>query len=246
MNILIIEDEIITATDLKNTLQKKGHTVLSICKTYDEVLTTLSRSQPDLLLVDIKLRLSRMDGVQIAEEITRNFPIPLIFLTSQTDLDTFNRAKHLQPAAYLFKPFRQAELAFQVELAYEHYLINRPSSPHPSTSESVFFPYKGGHQKVNKKEVQFIKADGTYVKMYIKNEKTPLLFSMNLGYLCQFFPGITFYKLSRSALINLDHVLKIVGEQVYFEGSDETLSIPQAQKTEFMKQFALIKTPKKA
>lgn len=245
MTILIIEDEIITATDLKKTLEKKGHEVLPICKTYDEAIGIFSQNTPALLLVDIKLRLSHLDGIQIAERINRNHTLPVIYLTSQTDYETFERAKLTQPAAYLFKPFRQAELVFQIELAYEHFMVNKPTSPDPSTSENVFFPYKGGHRKVSKQLILFIKADGPYVKVYIQNEKIPLLFSMNIGYIAQFFTTPNFYKLSRSYIVNLDQIAGFYADHIHFDNSMETIQIPQAQRQEFLKRVALVKTPKK-
>lgn len=245
MTILIVEDEIITATDLKKTLEKNGHEVLPICKTYNEAIRIFSQNMPDLLLVDIKLRLSHLDGIQIAEEINRNHTLPIIYLTSQTDYETFERAKLTRPAAYLFKPFRQAELTFQIELAYDHYMVNQSATPDPAISESVFFPYKGGHQKINKKQIQFIKADGTYVKVFIENKEVPLHFSMNIGYISQFFTSANFYKLSRSYIVNLDQITGFHSDHVHFENSKEVIQIPQAQKQKFLKKVALVKTPKK-
>lgn len=244
MKILIIEDEIITATDLKRTLEKKEHKVLGICKTYNEAIEALHTEIPDLLLIDIRLRLSHMDGIQIAEEINANHSIPVIFLTSQTDYVTFERAKHVQPAAYLFKPFRHEELVYQIELAYEHYMINKPVAPDPVTSENIFFPHRKGHRKINKKLIQFIKADGPYVSVYICNEKVPLLFSMNIGYISQFFTTPNFYRVSRSYLINIDQVEGFDAEFVYFENTTEKAPIPQAQKQDFLKKIAMVKTQK--
>lgn len=246
MNILIIEDEIITATDLKRILEKNGHHLLPICRSYSDVQRVFQHHEvPDLLLVDINLRNSTMDGIQIATEISENFVLPIIYLTSRTDPETFRRAKHTFPAAYLFKPFRQEELVFQVELAYEHYMVNKPASPNPATSESLFFPHKKGHQKISKKSIQFIKADGSYVKVYIVNEHQPLLFSMNIGYITQFFIAQNFYKLSRSYIVNLEQIDRFDQEFIYFENSGEKVPIPQAQRRDFLRKIALAKTPQR-
>ncbi len=245
MNILIIEDEIITAMDLKKTLEQRGHTVPAICRNYRDAQDALHISIPDLVLIDIRLRLSNLDGIQIAEEITRNHAVPIIYLTSQTDFETFERARVTQPAAYLFKPFRQEELVYQIELAYDHYLVNNSSEKDASTSENVFFPYKKGHQKINKSQVQFIKAEGAYVNVFIENEKKPMLFTMNIGYISQFFTTRNFYKLSRSYIINIDQIIRFDAEFIYFEHSEERIHIPQAQRQEFLKRIALARTPGK-
>ena len=243
MTILIIEDEIITATDLKETLEEKGHYVMNICKTYNEAINAIRIKLPDLVIVDINLRNSTMDGIYITEELNRDFDIPIIYLTSQADSDTFDRAKLTRPAAYLLKPFRNNELVYQIELAYNHFIINKSLVTNPSKSESIFFPYQKGHQKIQKQHIIFIKAEGAYVNVYTQHDKKPLLFTMNIGYIAQFFITPNFYKLTRSYIINLDQIIRFDAEFIYFENSQEKIPIPQGQRQEFLKRVALIKTP---
>jgi DNA-binding LytR/AlgR family response regulator len=243
MKILIIEDEIITATDLKKALENKGHEVLPLCKNYEEVVDTLRKHTPDLILADIRLRNSAKDGIEIAAEITEKLPVPIVYLTSHSDQETFARAKKTFPAAYLFKPFRKNEVVFQIDLAFEHYAVNKTSNPEPTLSENVFFPYNRGHQKVHKQSVVFIKAEGAYVNIFTTENPSPIMLSMNLGYIVQFFPSPNFYKLGRSYLINLDRVHRFDTDYIYFDGSTERVPIPQAKKQEFLRLFALAKTP---
>lgn len=243
MKLLIIEDEIVTATDLKRTLEKRGHQVLPICKSYREVERVLQADTPDLLLMDIQLANSIKDGIQIAAEINRDLALPIVYLTSQTNHETFVRAKLTSPAAYLFKPFRHEELVYQLELAYEHYMVNRPVTPNPSTAEEVFFPYNNGHQKLNKNSVQFIKASGSYVYIYIAEEPRPLLFTMNLGYISQFFSSSNFYKLSRSYIVNLAQITRFDADYISFKNSEEKVPIPNAKKKDFLDRIALARTP---
>lgn len=243
MKILIIEDEIITATDIKKTLEKKGYKVLPICKNYEEVARVVEETTPDLILADIVLKSSVKNGIEIASEITAETSTPIIYLTSHTDHETFEKARHTQPVAYLFKPFRKDELVFQIALAFEHYKAKQQTVPDSEQSDTLFFPHNRGHQKIAKRSVLFIKAEGAYVNIFTKDRKLPLMLSMNLGYIAQFFPGSNFYKLGRSYLINLDHVCRFDSDFVYFDDSDNTVPIPQSKKQEFLRMFALAKTP---
>ena len=78
IKILLIEDEMITATDLKEILEKRGHTVIGIAKTYYETVSMVERQKPDLAVVDIKLRNSTHNGIEIAETYLKNQEIPYI------------------------------------------------------------------------------------------------------------------------------------------------------------------------
>ncbi len=60
--------------------------------------------KPNLVLIDIHLR-GLMNGIEAAKEIYDKFPIPSIYLTANSDPNTFEKAKLTEPLAYLNKPF---------------------------------------------------------------------------------------------------------------------------------------------
>ncbi|RYU97361.1 response regulator [Emticicia agri] len=242
LNILIIEDYIITATDLKEILEKHGHRVTAIAKNHGEAIRAIEREIPDLMLVDIILRNSAQDGIETAKDIVSNYSIPVIFLTANSESNTFERAKVLNPAAYLFKPFRNKELVFQIELAYNHYMLNKEDD-NPTRSESIFLPHKKGHQRIKKSDVLCIKADRAYVWVFVKEEKNPFMFSMNLGYLAQFFSGNNFYQISRSYIVNLNFLHRFDSENIYLNHFNMGIPIPQNRRNELMKRLAIVRTP---
>ena len=66
--ILIVEDDAVIATYLKNTLTKLGYTVPAMVAFGEETVQRAIEVQPDLILMDIQLA-GEMDGVQAAEQI---------------------------------------------------------------------------------------------------------------------------------------------------------------------------------
>ena len=111
LKILIVEDEIMTGIDMKETLEKAGHTITAIARNSDEAIASLTKQLPDVAIVDVMLRASAYDGVQTAAELVKLHPMPIIYLTANSENQTFQRAKDTSPAAYLLKPFRHNELA---------------------------------------------------------------------------------------------------------------------------------------
>ena len=239
LNILIIEDSIITATNLKETLEKHGHRVTAIAKNHGEAIKAIEK---DLMLAEIILRNSAKDGIETVKDIVNNYSIPVIFLTANSESTTFERAKVLNPAAYLFKPFRDKELVFQIELAYNHYKLNKRED-NLTNSESIFLPHKKGHQRIEKSDVLFIKADRAYVWVFVKEEKNPFMFSMNLGYLSQFFSGNNFYQISRSYIVNLHFLHRFDSENIYLNHFNISIPLPQNRRSDLMKRLAIIRTP---
>ncbi|HLO51497.1 MAG TPA: ATP-binding protein [Kamptonema sp.] len=116
VKIVIVEDETIIALDLKSSLNKFGYEVVGIFSSGERVLEKIGEIQPDLVLMDILLK-GNMDGVQTAEKITRNFQIPIVFLTAHTDETSLQRAKETYPFGYIVKPFEERDLYTTVEIA---------------------------------------------------------------------------------------------------------------------------------
>jgi len=70
----------------------------------------------DLILADIVLR-GEMDGIDAVDRISRNFDVPVIYLTAHADGETFERAKLTKPSGYCIKPFNDTELKYSIEIA---------------------------------------------------------------------------------------------------------------------------------
>ncbi|MDI3548938.1 MAG: two-component system, response regulator PdtaR [Methanobacterium sp.] len=93
-NILIVEDEKITAEDIKNSLNSVGYEVPAIVSSGEGAIKAVEEFKPDLVLMDIRLE-GEMDGIQAAEQIRSRRGIPIIYLTAYSDEKTVQRAKLL-------------------------------------------------------------------------------------------------------------------------------------------------------
>jgi len=115
--ILIVEDEFITALDLKNNLEEMGYRVSAIVATGESAIDTAGELKPDIILMDIAL-CGKMNGITAAEKIKELYHIPVIFLTAHSDDATFERAKETDPFGYIVKPFDQVNLRTSIEIAF--------------------------------------------------------------------------------------------------------------------------------
>ncbi|WP_342305166.1 PAS domain S-box protein [Methanolobus sp. ZRKC5] len=118
--ILIVEDELITALDMKNRLEDFGYLVPFTVASGEEAIEKVEEICPDLVLMDVMLE-GDMDGIQAAEQIHARFDIPVVYLTAYADDNTLQRAKITEPFGYILKPFEEKELFTSIEIAlYKH------------------------------------------------------------------------------------------------------------------------------
>jgi len=115
-DILLIEDEFIVASDIKERIEEMGYNICSIFSTGETALERMSMLSPDLALVDIKLA-GKMDGIDAALGIRAQGRIPIIFLTAYATDDMVARAKRVEPLGYIVKPFKDLELKAMIEIA---------------------------------------------------------------------------------------------------------------------------------
>jgi two-component system, LytTR family, response regulator LytT len=116
MKVLICEDELIIAEDLKETCDAAGYTVTGIAETLAMAMAALAQDRPDVILLDINLD-GHFEGLTIAQDLRKRFEIPFLFITAYTDADTISRAIATQPLAYLVKPVDPVTLVANLKLA---------------------------------------------------------------------------------------------------------------------------------
>ena len=122
--ILVVEDEGLVARDLQSRLISMGYSVPVISASGPDALQKAGRFNPDLALMDIRLR-GEMDGVEVAEQMRDQFNVPCVYLTAYTDDDTLRRAKLTEPYGYVVKPFDEQALQTAIEVALYRRKIER-------------------------------------------------------------------------------------------------------------------------
>ena len=120
VEVLVVEDEAIVAADLAAQLRRLHYKVPAVVSTGEEALALVSRMNPGLVLMDIKLA-GEVDGIEAARRIQTELATPVIYLSAHSDEATLARAKTTGPYGYLVKPFDLAELRTTIEVAlYKH------------------------------------------------------------------------------------------------------------------------------
>ena len=122
--IFIVEDEVIVAMNIEKRLRSSGYKVTGIASSSEQAIEKIEIEKPDLVLMDIKIK-GVHDGIDTADLIRKKYNLPIIYLTSYTDEETFNRAKLTEPFGYLIKPFETKELNRIIEMALYKNEINK-------------------------------------------------------------------------------------------------------------------------
>ena len=106
--ILLIDDSPDNLQILGDILSEAGYEVMFA----ESGLSGLERTRfmkPDLILMDIGIS-GNKDGIETAELINKDYNIPIIFMTGNSDVSTTKRAKKINPIDILIKPISENQL----------------------------------------------------------------------------------------------------------------------------------------
>jgi diguanylate cyclase (GGDEF)-like protein len=116
VSILLVEDELIVAQDLRETLTHLGYRVVGVASEGVQAVCMAAELRPELIVMDVGLK-GDVDGIQAAQLIQERAHVPVIFLTGHRDPDTLQRAVLTGPLGYIVKPFQEVELRCAIEVA---------------------------------------------------------------------------------------------------------------------------------
>ena len=124
-DILVVDDEADIRDIISDLLRDEGHAART-AHDADSALAALEQSPPDLIILDIWLQGSRMDGIEVLKKVKRNNPgIPVVIISGHGNIEVAVAA--VQQGAYDFieKPFNMDQLMVVVGRALEASRLRR-------------------------------------------------------------------------------------------------------------------------
>lgn len=107
--IVIVEDHLIIQELHKQYVEDLGHEVVACFTTGEEAIHYFQDSSADLVLMDIRLE-DAMDGIEVTKRIQELKPVPVVYITGNTEDSNFRRAMETSMAGFISKPVSQSEL----------------------------------------------------------------------------------------------------------------------------------------
>ncbi len=117
--VLIAEDEALIRLDLREMLEEEGFEVVAEVADGASAVRLARELSPDLVILDVKMPV--MDGIEAAEEISRERLAGILILTAFSQRELVERARRAGALAYLVKPFQKHDLLPAIEIAISRF-----------------------------------------------------------------------------------------------------------------------------
>jgi DNA-binding LytR/AlgR family response regulator len=216
--ILIVEDELLVAADIEESLQSLGYTVIGSVATGRDAIETVERQLPDIILMDIMLK-GNMTGIDAANIIRQKHNVPIIYLTANADLATIEKAKVSLPYGYIIKPFTDKDLQTNIEITrfkFNNDLKQKMesdqfqsffNSKEENMKKPIIVEGEAGLEKITPEQIYFIELNDNFALIHTAEEvlKTTQTFQKLMTVL----PAGKFIRVSQNHVINSDKIFMV-------------------------------------
>src|SRR5215218_1299927 len=119
LEVLVVDDEADIRDLVSGVLEDEGYAVRTAADS-SSALEAVEDRRPSMVLLDVWLQGSRLDGIQLLQEIKRRDPtIPVLMISGHGNLDTAVAAVREGAIDFIEKPFEAERLIYLVDRATE-------------------------------------------------------------------------------------------------------------------------------
>ncbi|MCU0400891.1 MAG: response regulator [Algoriphagus sp.] len=210
--ILIVEDDINIAENIQEILELLGFVNIDVANSANQCIKTIKKNRPDLIFMDIKLKGDK-DGIELGEIIHQMFDVPLVFVTSYSDPTIIERAKRINPAGFIVKPFNTNDIHAIVEIV----LYNKRTKPTQEVAvaktvnespylvnDAVFIKADNSFERVQYEDIYYVEANGNMVTIFTKNRDYHIRKSMKE--IEEILPSNDFLRVQKSYIVHLGQI----------------------------------------
>lgn len=248
--VLIVEDESIVAKDIQNILLKNNFEVLGVANNAETALNYISQEVPDIILMDIMIK-GNTNGIELSHKIKEEYDIPIIFLTAYSDMPTLEKAKVVEPYAYINKPFKNADILSAIEISlFRHkkdlerkkekeLLYSIVEQSKDNTSTDIIFVKSGGKMvKIKFEDIYIVEALKDYVTFHTTHGRyivhaTMKFIEEKLGYK-------DFIRAHRSYIVRIDKIQSIENQELILENFPKRIPVGGNYKDDVYKKLNLL------
>jgi len=124
-DILIVDDEDDIRNLISGILEDEGY-VTRLAGDSDTALSEIEARRPSLIVLDIWLMGSRLDGLELLDEIMKSHPdVPVVIISGHGNIETAVSAIKRGAYDYIEKPFKADRLLLVITRALENSRLKR-------------------------------------------------------------------------------------------------------------------------
>lgn len=243
--VLIVDDDFFSRKQIKNVLEKEGHSTL-LAGNVSKAVAILETCDCDLVVLDVDQEMQLINGITFGEYIKQRFRVPFIYLMCATTLNVVKSAMQNKTSCFLTLPFTDTDLLVEVLtkplkkkkiLAAVELLSPKVATTNESKESTTICVEDGSFKTVLPiQEIDYIQSIGD--ELHIYSNGILYVQESSIKNILKDLPEEYFLKTHKAFIVNKEKVWKVKSESLLVNGS----VIPISKKYIDKIQDALLET----
>lgn len=115
LKLLLVEDDKMLCTIFEMFILEMGHELIGIYHNAETALEKCQEILPDIAILDIHIG-GNMNGIEVAELLQKQYKIPILYLSGDTEDETLIDADRIECKVFLSKPIYKSTLNMAMTL----------------------------------------------------------------------------------------------------------------------------------
>lgn len=229
MTCIIVDDEPLAREALEILISENPDiTLLASVGDVYEAEACIRTTRPDIVLLDIEM--PGKTGLDLAQRLSQETMIIFTTAHPQYAVESYS----IQALDYILKPVKPERFSRAVHKArtYLALLSQQIADPGKFSEDHVYIKADRKFMKVQYADILYIEALKDYVVIHKAEQR--IITAMNLKTIYEQLPRERFIRVSRSAVINKDHIHSTDGFVVTIQ--DQELTIGESYKNDFFRE----------
>lgn len=245
IKILVVAEGSPFVSDLNALIKELEYDLIGIVDNYDVVRKIVKTKNPDLILMDIKMK-GELNGIELAGKIQKKHQVGIVFMTSLDNQKYFDQANGAGDFGCLVKPFSKMSLQNKIELAmvkmnHSDYSPSKGIDKDKKWDEGmiledcVFIKRNNVLEKVEINDIEFIQSEGNYC--VISTEKKKYALKMSLIKVRKMLASHRFLRVNKRHIINMSLISSIDLSTNQIKINEVSFSIGRTYKEGLLKRL---------
>ena len=225
---IIVDDEPMALNLVEGYVEKTPFLILKKkCSSAIEAMEFLKEEPVDLLFLDIQM--PDLSGIAFSKMLPKETRVVFTTAFDQYALEGFK----VEAIDYLLKPFDYAEFLAAANKANKWFELSKTRTKATQSSEKEFLFVKSEYKQIRIRLADVLYFEGLkdYIKIWLKDNPTPVLTIMSLKSLEEDLPASQFMRVHRSFIVSLKNVETVERGQIII--NEQRITVSEQYKVKF-------------
>ena len=239
MKLLITENLSNVEIDLKNRLINLGFDIIDYVETPQKALEILENKRVDLVLMDTFFQ-QDFTGIDAEKIIVEKFHTPVLFLSSDNNLNRADELISSSTTAVILKPAKDMELKVNILLAINNFQKTQviTESQQEVSFDYIFVRSDYKLNKIRVLDIYYIEAKKDYVNIHTSDNV--YMVHSTMRDIMNTLPFNRFIRIHRSYIVNIDKIFSIKYPDLLVENKMKMLPIGGLYRKELFDKLNII------